>query len=66
VSSAGDYNVRSPRAYSILTDPSLRPPWTEVFLDKQGQPQTREQILRRFQGHYDADDPVPPARAPAN
>ncbi|MBP7937543.1 MAG: carbon-nitrogen hydrolase family protein [Phycisphaerae bacterium] len=57
------HNVRNPRAYSILADPSTRPPWTEVFLDSQGRPQTREQILRQFHGHYDADDPDSPAAA---
>jgi predicted amidohydrolase len=62
------HNVRNPRAYAILADPSTRPPWTEVFLDSQGRRQTREQILRQFHGHYDADDPdppAPPATAPA-
>ncbi|HSA27224.1 MAG TPA: carbon-nitrogen hydrolase family protein [Phycisphaerae bacterium] len=57
------HNVRNPRAYSILADPSTRPPWTEVYLDSQGRRQTREQILRQFHGHYDADDPDSPAPA---
>lgn len=55
----GDHNLRNPAAYSILVDPSTRPPWTEVFQDKQGRPQPREEIQRRFGGHYDADDPGP-------
>jgi predicted amidohydrolase len=68
----GDHNLRSPAAYAILVDPSTRPPWTEVFQDKEGRPQSREEIMRRFHGHYDADDPGPrrpattaPAPAPA-
>jgi predicted amidohydrolase len=53
-------NLRNPEAYSILVDPSTRSPWTQVFMDNQGRPQTREQIMNRFQGHYDDDDPEAP------
>jgi predicted amidohydrolase len=61
------HNMRNPGAYSILVDPSTRPPWTEVFMDDQGRPQTREQLLKRFEGHYDADDPAAgaPTSSPA-
>ncbi len=59
----GDHNIRNVWAYSILTDPSTRPPWTDVFLDNEGRPQTREQLLKRFNGRYDARDP---ASAPAD
>ncbi len=65
----GDHNLRNPAAYAVLVDPSTRPPWTQVFEDKDGRPQSREEITRRFQGHYDADDPDPPggpAAAPAS
>jgi predicted amidohydrolase len=51
-----DYNLRCPEAYSVLVDPAKRPAWTDVFLDNEGRPQTREQILKRFHGHYDSDD----------
>ncbi len=54
---AGYFNVRNPAAYGALVDPSARPPWTQVFLSQTGQPQTREQILKRFRGRYDANDP---------
>jgi len=54
-------NMPNVGAYGVLTDPSRRPPWTEVFLDKDGRPQTREQLLKRFKGRYDAHDPAPPA-----
>jgi predicted amidohydrolase len=64
-----DYNLRCPEAYSVLVDPAKRPAWTDVFLDNEGRPQTREQILNRFHGHYDSDDRGPPgspaATAPA-
>ena len=53
----GNQNLRNIEAYSVLTEPSTRPPWTEVFLDHDGNPQTREQLLRRFNGRYDANDP---------
>lgn len=53
----GDKNLRNVDAYQVLTDPSTRPPWTEVFLDRGGNPQTREQLLQRFNGRYDANDP---------
>jgi predicted amidohydrolase len=52
----GDHNLRCPSAYAVMVDPSLRPAWTDVFLDKQGNPQSREEILQRFHGHYDGDD----------
>ena len=55
----GQQNLRNVGAYSILTNPSTRPPWTEVFLDDAGGPQTREQLLQRFHGRYDARDPAP-------
>jgi predicted amidohydrolase len=55
----GGHNMRNVGAYSILTDPSTRPPWTEVFMDKEGKPQSREQLLDRFKGRYDAYDPPP-------
>ena len=44
-------------AYRALTDPGTRPAWTEVFLDDEGRPQTREQLRERFRGRYDAHDP---------
>ena len=53
----GGHNVRNIEAYSILTDPSTRPSWTEIFMDKNGNPQTKEQLLKRFKGRYDANDP---------
>jgi predicted amidohydrolase len=53
----GGQNVRNIGAYKILTDPAARPPWTEVFMDRNGNPQTREQLLERFRGRYDAHDP---------
>lgn len=53
----GNLNNRNVRAYSILIDPSTRPAWTKVFLDANGNPQTKEQLLIRFNGRYDADDP---------
>jgi len=54
----GSHNLRNIGAYSILVDPSTRPPWTEIFMDKNGNPQTREQLLKRFGGRYDAKDPA--------
>jgi predicted amidohydrolase len=53
----GNRNIRNVKAYSILTDPSTRPAWTQFFLDGNGNPQTKEQLLARFNGRYDADDP---------
>lgn len=53
----GGHNLRNVEAYSILTNPSTRPPWTEVFMDNKGGPQTREQLIQRFQGRYDVHDP---------
>jgi len=38
-------------------DPTLRPAWTSIFLSQAGQLQTREQLLKRFHGRYDAADP---------
>jgi predicted amidohydrolase len=55
----GHQNLRNVGAYSVLTDPATRPPWTAVFMDAEGRPQTREQLLRRFRGRYDAHDPAP-------
>ena len=49
----GAWNVRNPAAYKILTDPSTRPDWTEIFMDDNGKPQTKEQLLKRFNGRYD-------------
>jgi predicted amidohydrolase len=54
----GQQNLRNVGAYAIITDPAARPPWTEVFMDKKGGPQTREQLLQRFGGRYDAHDPA--------
>ncbi len=53
----GQRNVRNVEAYGILVDPNTRPPWTRVFLDNEGRPQTREQLLKRFNGRYDRKDP---------
>jgi predicted amidohydrolase len=53
----GNRNTRNIEAYKILADPSTRPPWTEVFRDRQGRRQTREQLCQRFKGRYDAKDP---------
>lgn len=54
----GNQNIRNVEAYSVLTDPSTRPPWTEIFMDGNGNRQSREQLLERFHGRYDAKDPV--------
>ncbi|MHB8902345.1 MAG: hypothetical protein ACYC6Y_26600 [Thermoguttaceae bacterium] len=43
----------------VFADPAARPAWTEVFVDSQGGPQSREQLLARFGGRYDANDPAP-------
>jgi len=53
----GRLNIRNVEAYKILVDPATRPPWTQIFLDKNGNPQTKEELLRRFNGRYDANDP---------
>jgi len=53
----GQQNLRNVDAYRILVDPNTRPPWTRVFLDNEGRPQTREQLLKRFAGRYDRKDP---------
>lgn len=58
-SKAGGLNLRNVKTYGILVDPATRPPWTQVFFDRRGRPQTREQLLARFHGRYDADDPEP-------
>ncbi len=57
----GHQNLRNVEAYRVLIDPNTRPPWTRVFLDNEGRPQTREQLLKRFRGRYDARDPERPA-----
>jgi hypothetical protein len=57
--------VRNVAAYGILVDPNTRPPWTEIFLDDQGHPSTREQLLQRFKGRYDAHDPQRARSSPA-
>jgi len=53
----GHRNLRNVAAYDVLVDPSTRPPWTDVFLDDDGNPQTKTQLLARFSGRYDANDP---------
>ncbi len=53
----GRLNIRNVDAYKILVDPSTRPPWTGIFLNKNGKPQTKEELIRRFNGRYDAHDP---------
>jgi len=53
----GGQNLRNLDAYGPLVDPALRPPWTKVFLDMEGNPQTKEQLLSRFRGRYDVKDP---------
>lgn len=55
---AGDWNVRNPAAYGVLVDPATRPPWTSIFFDAAGQPQSREELVQRFHGRYDAHDPA--------
>jgi predicted amidohydrolase len=52
----GNQNLRNVEAYGVLVDPATRPPWTEVFLDAEGRPQTKEELLQRFGGRYDAHD----------
>ncbi|MCY2954612.1 MAG: carbon-nitrogen hydrolase family protein [Planctomycetota bacterium] len=53
----GGQNVRNLKAYEILTDAMRRPRWTDVFMDNDGRPQTEEQLRRRFDGRWDANDP---------
>ncbi len=53
----GWQNVRNPSAYEILVDPRTRPAWTSVFFDHEGAAQSREQLISRFNGRYDASDP---------
>ena len=61
----GEKNLRNVEAYRILVDPNTRPPWTDIFLDSHGRPQTRRQLLERFRGRYDAKDPIThPAKGP--
>lgn len=55
----GQQNLRNINAYSMLLNPSTRPPWTAVFMDNHGGPQTRQQLLQRFEGRYDPHDPQP-------
>jgi predicted amidohydrolase len=55
----GNQNMRNISAYSPLVDPTTRPPWTDIFRDKDGNPQTRDQLQIRFKGRYDANDPTP-------
>jgi predicted amidohydrolase len=55
----GQQNLRNVAAYGVLVDPATRPPWIQVFLDAEGHIQSREQLLRRFRGRYDANDPAP-------
>ena len=62
----GQQNLRNVGAYSILSNSSTRPPWTEVFMDDAGGPQSREQLLQRFHGRYDAHDPAPSGPATPN
>jgi predicted amidohydrolase len=47
---AGYLNVRNPTAYGALVDPATRPPWTQVFRDGAGEPQTPVDLLRRLGG----------------
>jgi hypothetical protein len=54
----GDLNIRRPSAYTALTDPSTRPPWTEALLDDKGRRLTEEQLRERLGGRYDQDDPA--------
>ena len=54
----GNQNLRNVAAYAVLVDPSTRPPWTDVFLSEAGESQSREQLLERFSGRWDADDPT--------
>jgi predicted amidohydrolase len=54
----GQRNLRNIPAYGALVDPATRPPWTDVFLDDEGHAQTRAQLLQRFRGRYDVNDPT--------
>jgi predicted amidohydrolase len=49
---AGLRNVRNPAAYAVLTDPSTRPPWTEVFCHPDGRPATEAELRQRFGPRY--------------
>jgi predicted amidohydrolase len=49
---AGWRNVRHPAAYAVLTDPSTRPPWTEVFCHPDGTPASEADLRRRFGPRY--------------
>lgn len=53
----GQQNIRNVKAYAILNNADARPAWTSVFMDNDGKHQTREQLLKRFDGRYDANDP---------
>ena len=55
----GNQNLRNLPAYAPLVEPARRPDWTQLFLDNEGGPQTRANLLTRFQGRYDAHDPAP-------
>jgi predicted amidohydrolase len=59
----GQQNVRNVKAYSILTNEDTRPSWTAVFMDSKGKSQTRAQLTQRFNGRYDANDPIPSAKS---
>lgn len=54
----GNQNVRNPKAYGILTSEATRPVWTDIFFDNNGNPQTKGQLLKRFDGRWDANDPA--------
>lgn len=62
----GSQNVRNTGAYSILTDPATRPLWTDIFMDNDGNAQMKDQLLKRFNGRWDANDPSDLAKAPVN
>jgi hypothetical protein len=53
----GQQNIRNVKAYAILNNADARPDWTSVFMDNDGKHQTKEQLLKRFNGRYDANDP---------
>jgi predicted amidohydrolase len=44
----GSHNVRQPAKYGILTDLSKRPDWTEIFLEKDGNACTEDQLRAIF------------------
>ncbi len=60
----GRRNVRQPPAYAVITDPTKRPPWTSIFMDNRGTAQSRSQLVDRFGGRYDANEPSPNADLP--